>query len=422
MRAPIFDVLGGLRALSLEPSARDGITWEAPCPRCGKDVFTATDSAPDWVALWCPHGWSGGDMETTLRRARPDGAHATPMSVFGPRRGPWISANDVASQPTAGEQHLRLVADDVEPVDGAELLDELVAFVCRYVVLTPAQVSVLALWIVHTHAIDAADTTPYVSITSAEKESGKTQTLETLEHLVARPWLTGRVSAAVLVRKVDAVQPTLLLDESDAAFGGEKEYAEALRGLLNTGYRQSGKASLCVGQGAGLTYKDFSTFCPKAIAGIGELPDTVASRSIPLRLRRRRPDESVERFRRREVEADAASLRERAATFADAHLEQLEPARPALPDELGDRAQDVVEPLLAIADAAGGEWPTLAREAFVELLRLQQVDDESMGVRLLADVRAIFETGGADRVSTADLLAELVALDEAPWASGTASR
>ena len=77
----------------------------------------------------------------------------------------------------------------------------------------------------------------------------------------------------MLTRKVDGETPTLLLDESDVAFKHDTEYSEALRSILNSGYRRSGVSSLCVGQGAGLTYRDFSTFCPKAIAGIGALGD-----------------------------------------------------------------------------------------------------------------------------------------------------
>jgi hypothetical protein len=118
---------------------------------------------------------------------------------------------------------------------------------------------------------------------------------------VAEPWFTGRVTAAVLVRKVDDVKPTLLLDESDATFGGEKEYAEALRGILNTGHRRGGVASLCVGKGPEMSFKDFSTVCPKAIAGIGKLPDTVADCSIPIRLKRTASGEVPERFRLRNV-------------------------------------------------------------------------------------------------------------------------
>ena len=98
---------------------------------------------------------------------------------------------------------------------------------------------------------------------------------------------------------MDAEKPTLLLDESDAAFGGEREYAEALRGILNTGYRRSGRTTLCVGQGTNITFRDFSTFAPKAIAGIGKLPGSVSDRAIPIELKRKTKHEPVERFRLR---------------------------------------------------------------------------------------------------------------------------
>ena len=84
-------------------------------------------------------------------------------------------------------------------------------------VLTNCQLTAVALWVVHTHAFQAAECTPYLSINSAEKQSGKTRLLEVLELLVARPWLTGRVTAAALIRKVARDTPTLLLDETDAA-------------------------------------------------------------------------------------------------------------------------------------------------------------------------------------------------------------
>jgi hypothetical protein len=133
----------------------------------------------------------------------------------------------------------------IEPtVDLGELPGELAGFVRRFVVMTPAQSDVAAVWIAHTRCFEASGQTPYLAISSAEKRSGKTRLLEVLELLVARPWLTGRVTAAVLARKVDAERPTLLLDESDAAFRGDKEYSETLRGLLNTGHRRGGRPSV----------------------------------------------------------------------------------------------------------------------------------------------------------------------------------
>jgi hypothetical protein len=131
----------------------------------------------------------------------------------------------------------------------AVLLDDIASFLRSFVVLSDYQLQAISLWVAHTHSISSALTTPYLNIYSAEKRSGKTRLLEVLEVLVARPWFTGRLTSAVLARKVDAECPTLLLDESDAAFKGEKEYSETLRGILNTGYRRGGKSSVCVGKG-----------------------------------------------------------------------------------------------------------------------------------------------------------------------------
>src|SRR2546421_12642687 len=105
-----------------------------------------------------------------------------------------------------------------EEFDGAAILDEVSAFIRRYVHLSDQQARIVSVWCAHTHAISAATATPYLCINSATKQAGKTRLLEVFELLVSKPWLTGRVTAACLVRKVDQVRPTLLLDESDAAF------------------------------------------------------------------------------------------------------------------------------------------------------------------------------------------------------------
>jgi hypothetical protein len=234
---------------------------------------------------------------------------------------------------------------------------------------------------------------------------------------VRRPWLTGRVSAAVLVRKTDAEHPTLLLDESDAAFKMESEYSEALRGLLNTGYRRSGNASLCVGQGAKIGYRNFSTFGPKAIAGIGRLPDTVADRAIPIVLKRRTSREPVQRWRAREVKAEAAALKSALEQWAAAAKAELQAARPALPDILGDRQADVWEPLLAIADLAGGEWPGRARTTAVRLAKTAgTLDDDTIGLVLLEDIRDIFRAAKNPAVLHSQTLRErLHEVEDRPW-------
>jgi hypothetical protein len=305
---------------------------------------------------------------------------------------------------------------------GSSVLHRVQAFVQRFVSLSESQARFVAVWVVHTHVFESGDATPYVAITSAEKQSGKTRLLEVLATLVADPWLTGKVSAAVLIRKIDAEQPTLLLDESDAAFGGNKEYAETLRGILNTGHRRGGSASCCTGQGATISYRNFSTFCPKAIAGIGKLPETVADRAFPIRLKRAAPSEVVERFRLRDVGAEATALREDVEAWGLTIADRLSEARPELPDALSDRQQDGAEPLLAIAGMAGGEWPQVTRRALVELCAEAQAADDSTGKLLLADIRQVFEHGGVNRLPSAELASQLAEIETSPWGEWSQGR
>jgi len=288
-----------------------------------------------------------------------------------------------------------------------------VAFTRRFVAMSAPQAAVVALWTLHTYASEVADATPYLAVTSAEKRSGKSRLLEVLALLVNRPLSTANVSDAALFRSLADGPPALLFDEVDAVFGPKARDREDLRALLNAGYRHGAEVLRCVGDGSKQQVVAFPVFGPKVLAGLGTLPDTVADRSLPIRLERRAPGERIERFRRREVEPEAAKLRERAGLFAADALAELEAARPHLPPELDDRAQDAAEPLLAIADMAGGEWPQRARQALIELRSGGPAEDDSLGVRLLADVHAV--VGARDRISTSELLDALAALDESPW-------
>ncbi len=234
-----------------------------------------------------------------------------------------------------------------------------------------------------------------------------------LETIVHNPWRTDRVSAAVLVRKIDAEHPTLLLDESDAALNKGTDYSEALLGLLNSGYRRGGKSSICVGHGASAACRDFSTFAAKAIAGIGRLPDTLADRSIPIMLRRRMVSEPVQRWRERDSRAEAAPIADRLARWARCALPSLRTARPTLPDRLDDRAADVWEPLLAIADSAGANWGVRARQG-AEALR-GAAEDTDIVVELLRDIHEVLRTHPGDVIATSVLLDRLVEAEERPW-------
>lgn len=315
------------------------------------------------------------------------------------------------------------IVEMTQRVELAIALNGVESFIRRFIVLTPQQSTLVALWVAQTHAIEAFEFTAYLNIHSPLPECGKTRLLEVLEALVVKPWFTGRVTAAVLVRKVDKEHPVLLLDESDAAFNGDEVYTEALRSILNSGFQRSGKSSVCVGQGANIGYRDFSTFGPKAIAGIGKnLPSTVVSRSIPIALKRRSKVELIDKFRHRDVWDAAAPIREALTQALARHIEALRAARPVFPDGLSDRAEDVLEPLLALADLAGETWAAEARASAVALMGLEaraaQEADQNFGLELLGDIRGIFEAeGNSEALATKTILDGLIALEDRAWAT-----
>ncbi|MFH9578509.1 DUF3631 domain-containing protein [Streptomyces globisporus] len=304
------------------------------------------------------------------------------------------------------------------PIDGAALLDAVEAFHRRFNVFpTESAYVAVALWDAHAHLIDCFETTPRIAFLSPEPGSGKSRALEIVELLTPRPMSTVSASANALYRLVDSAEglPTVLFDEVDTIFGPKAGADEALRGFLNAGYRRIGGALRCVGDGSNQNAQVFGSYCAVAMAGLGSLPDTVLTRSVIIRMRKRAPNEKVESYRQRIHEKQGHALRDRIAKWADTVRDQVANAWPEMPDGVTDRPADVWEPLLAVADAAGGTWPARARAACLDLINAGQDNDEaSLGVRLLTDLRdTVF--CGADRVPTAVILEILLRMDDAPW-------
>ncbi|MEV5267138.1 DUF3631 domain-containing protein [Streptomyces werraensis] len=305
-----------------------------------------------------------------------------------------------------------------DAIDGAALLNEVEAFHRRFNVFpTEAAYVAVTLWDAHAHLLDCFDSTPRLAFLSPEPGSGKSRALEIVETLTPRAEATVNASPNALFRLVEAAEgrPTLLFDEIDTVFGPKAGDNEPVRGFLNSGYRRIGTMLRCVGDGANQSVQRFSSFCAVAMAGLGSLPDTILTRSVIIRMRKRAPNEKIEPYRQRLNEPQGHALRDRLAQWADSVREQVTGAWPDLPEGVTDRPADVWEPLLAVADAAGGDWPARARSACLELVNAAHDNDEaSLGVRLLTDLRdKVF--CGADRMPTAVILEMLLALDDAPW-------
>lgn len=300
------------------------------------------------------------------------------------------------------------------PVALDRILDAVEAFVYRYVVVSEVQVTASTLWVAHTWTIEAAHATPYLFVTSAEPESGKTRLLEVLRELVRDPLSTMNISDAALFRAIEAKRPTLLFDEVDAIFNTKANgNRDDLRALLNAGYRR-GELVYRMGGGNNTTLESFAVFGAKALAGLGDLPPTLASRCIRLEMKRRRLDEPVEDFFPEEVAGEAERLRAGLDSWAIAAVETLKATKPLRIDGLRDRTNEVWRPLLAIAELAGGSWPARARRTALGLAA-DDDDEASYGVRLLGDIRATFAEREAERIATADLIRALAGFEESPW-------
>lgn len=308
--------------------------------------------------------------------------------------------------------------------DLAGLLDEVLEQLCRYVAFpSAAAAAAVTLWAVHTHVLEAFDSTPRLVLSSPEKGSGKTRVLEVLEHFVPRAMFAVNCSVAALFRGVAMGKATLLFDEADTYFGPRvAQYHEELRGLVNAGHRKGALAYRCQGEGSRQQVVAFPAYAAVALAGLGDLPDTILDRAVLVQMRRRAPGECIVPFRYRRAAAELGALRELLAVWADKARDTLAEGEPEMPSGITDRAADVWEPLLRVADAAGAPWSERARRAAVELNAARVGEDPSFGVRLLRDVRTVFDEECTDRLPTKRLLQRLNALDEAPWSSLGRSR
>jgi hypothetical protein len=183
---------------------------------------------------------------------------------------------------------------------------------------------------------------------------------------------------------------------------------------LNAGHRRGAVAGRCVVRGKIVETEEIPAYCAVALAGLGWLPETIMTRSIVVAMRRRAPGERIQPFRRRVWIREGDRLRNRLAAWGKSAVDHLAANWPELPDAITDRDADVWEPIIALADLAGGTWPERAREAAVEMVKAGKDREPSLGIRLLADLRTVF--GDREAMATSDILAELLRLDEAPWA------
>ena len=201
-------------------------------------------------------------------------------------------------------------------------------------------------------------------------------------------------------------------------FGPKAKDNEDIRGMLNAGHRRGATAGRCVLRGKTVETEELPAYCAVALAGLDDLPDTIMTRSVVVRMRRRAPDETVQPWRLRVNGPEGKKLHDRLAAWSQSCAEKLiGEFWPDMPTGVADRDADVWEALLAVADLAGGHWPTTARKAAVTLVTASRRRAPSIGVLLLRDIKKVFDEAGTDQLPTTRLVAALGALSESPWSS-----
>lgn len=305
---------------------------------------------------------------------------------------------------------------DAAAPDGAALLDDLARTLRDYVVFADGHApAAVALWIAVTHTLDAYECAPRLVITSPQKRCAKSRLLDIIAATCHNPLAVADASVPAIFRSIGGDRPTLLVDEADTKFGTKKlaEQHEDLRALINAGHQRGRPTLRCVGPMQVPT--KFDTFAMAALAGIGDLPDTITDRAVNITMRRRAPGEQVSTFRQRRDGPKLELLQQRLAEWANWHLESLTGVEPDMPVE--DRAADTWEPLVVVADAAGGHWPSTARAACTALTEAADDadDDASLDIKLLTDIGAIFACQHVAFLPSAALVAALRRVEESPW-------
>ena len=325
----------------------------------------------------------------------------------------------------------------VQPRSLDDVLQHVERIIHRQVVCSDAAAVAVTLWIAGTYGFERGHIFPRLVFTSATKRCGKSTLLGTVARLVSHPVKADNATSAALFRLISNCKPTLLLDEVDTFFAKSEEF----RGVVNAGFEATGNILRAVATPDGKSYQpeSFNVYCPMAIAGIGGLPDTVLDRSIVVRLERAPQDPA----RKRAVRAkQLAALRDTLVPHLVAHEGAIGAAiehgtpETGFPPGLHDRAVDVWDALLAVADLAGGTWSARARQAAAILsgstepagLKETLLDDlrvivrahRGEGVKAYLDWRSRGRPAGqrplrVTHIRSADLVTGLKEREDRPW-------
>jgi putative DNA primase/helicase len=322
----------------------------------------------------------------------------------------WVAAGGTRDNLLA----LYQAAPTFRPPSGAELIQRFEEIFKRYIVALKGVSLVVALYALMTHCFEIFSWIPYLSFSSPLESCGKSHAADIAGWASARPEILVSISEAALFRLITQQKPTVVVDEAEV-LSGDGETAIALRAVLHAGCAPDDGIIRC----APKTHEveRFSPWCPKIFCAIGKLPRVLASRCIVVGMKRKAAGEGIKAFIRARVKAEVTKLGAEIAAWVSAHEAEIRAAYESFPDEsFGDRSLENFAPLEALLTVADPRRLPELRQARLNLTRAGNTDLAEDSTGLLSDIRAIFEERGIDRISSADLVSALAAIETSPWA------
>ena len=278
----------------------------------------------------------------------------------------------------------------------------------------------IAVWIIGSYLMDHWSRFPKLLIVSPERECGKTTALQAIELFAQNAKLASSITPSAVYRLIEQEAPTLLIDEADLTL----KHSEELQAIVNAGHtRRGAKKIISYKLGSGnWAPTEMSLWCPQVIAGIGEFPDTLTSRSIVIGLRRKGANEHVSYLPDRLFGETLSFREELTACIGAIECEQLLQA-PPMPVKAVNRVGDNWMSLFQIAALAGQAWMGKINDAFEEL----EVQRKLFGAiptssDLIADIREVLKGYIGPEVPSNELLQKLLALSEGDWHRANSGR
>lgn len=435
------------RVLLCEGASDISVCWFNQIPALG--IPGASAFKPEWVSLLLPFpelaiiqepGEAGEKFVKSICAALKEASYQGQVkAVTLPEKDPrdlWLKHGTRFKEELEAAIVRASVIDLYPPIPlTVDLIHRVADLLRRHVFFKDERLPLLiATWVLGTYVYDIFTFFGYLWINSPVKRCGKSLLEDILSQLCyqATPRLSN-VSEASIFRLAD-LGHALILDELENVRGEDKEKYQAVMTVLNAGFQAGGKVPRVEKGEDGFQVVYFNAYCPKVLAGINRLVDTIEDRSFKIPMVRKTKAEKVERFNLRRQGQDLEAIRKELTLWAEAKRKDIE----ALYDSIGevpelatldDRFKDISEPLVAIAalaeaEAANGQ-PRILPELTRVLLdlagkRTESEKQEAIGAFILLSEEILGEAESVF-IESSGLLERVKELEELSWLGSTKS-